>query len=170
MRSGDFHMNRVAKIRSIETREPLMAPDWDTHIHAVRSRLVPAGIAQAGSKKQVLLAEDEPLVRNLMAGLLHSWGYNVFPACNGREAMEIAERHKGTIDLLVSDVNMPEMEGPELAEKLKAKRPKLQVILLSGYSHTGFVIQHGWKFIQKPFQLQELRTAVEDSWELESGL
>ena len=94
----------------------------------------------------------------------------MFSACNGREALEIAEEHKGPIDLLVSDVTMPEMEGPELAEKLKAKRPRLQVILLSGYSHTEIVLQRGWKFIQKPFQMQELRAAVEDSWKPKSGL
>ena len=162
-------MDQVATIRSTETREFATALDWDARIHEVRPRLVPAGIAQPGSK-QVLLAEDEPLVRNLMEGLLRSWGYRVISARNGREAMEIAEKHKGPIDLLVSDVTMPEMEGPELAEKLKAKRPRLRVILLSGYSPTGFVIQHGWKFIQKPFQLQELRAALEDNWEPESGL
>ena len=77
--------------------------------------------------------------------------------------MEIAEGHKGEIDLLVSDVTMPEMEGPELAEKLKAKRPRLQIILLSGYSHAQIVLQRGWKFIQKPFRPQELKAAVEDS-------
>jgi two-component system cell cycle sensor histidine kinase/response regulator CckA len=120
--------------------------------------------------KHVLLAEDEPIVRNLLQQLLHSWGYRVFTARNGREAMEIAEEHKGQIDLLVSDVTMPEMEGPELAEKLKAKRPKLQVILLSGYSHTRIVLQRGWKFIQKPFKPQELKAAVEDSLKLNSGI
>ena len=120
--------------------------------------------------KQVLLAEDEPLVRKLIQRFLHSWGYRVFSASNGREAMEIAEEHTGEIDLLVSDVTMPEMEGPELAERLKAKRPGLQVILLSGYSHTRIVLQREWKFIQKPFRPQELKTAIEDSLRPKSGL
>jgi DNA-binding NtrC family response regulator len=162
-------MYKVATIGSNETREPPTAFDWDARIQKVRSRLLPSGIAQPGSK-QVLLAEDEPMVRNLMQQLLSSWGHRVFSACNGREAMEIAEEHKGPIDLLVSDVTMPEMDGPELAEKLKAKRPRLRVILLSGYSHTEIVLQRGWIFIQKPFQLQELRAAVEDRWKLKSGL
>jgi two-component system cell cycle sensor histidine kinase/response regulator CckA len=150
-----LNMDQVAAIGSTETREPPTALDWDARIHKVRPRLVAAGVAQPGSK-QVLLAEDEPMVRNLIQRLLHSWGYRVFSARNGWEAMEIAQEHKGPIDLLVSDVTMPEMEGPELAEKLKAKRPRLEVILLSGYSHTEIVLQCGWKFIQKPFQLQEL--------------
>jgi PleD family two-component response regulator len=119
-----FHMDQVAAIGSNETREPPTALDWDARIHKVRPRLVAAGVAQTGSK-QVLLAEDEPMVRNLMQELLHSWGYRVFSARNGREAMEIAEEHKGPIHPLVSDVTMPEMDGPELAEKLKTKRPRL---------------------------------------------
>jgi CheY-like chemotaxis protein len=158
-----FHMHNVAAIRSTETREPPTALDSDALIHKVGPRLVAAGAAQPGSKL-ILLAEDEPMVRNLMQRLLHSWGYAVFSARNGREAMEIAEEHKGPIDLLVSDVTMPEMDGPELAEKLNTKRPRLRVILLSGYSHTEIVLQRGWRFIQKPFQMQELRTAVEDTW------
>lgn len=115
------------------------------------------------SSKQVLLTEDEPTVLNLMQRLLHSWGYRVFSARNGQEALKIAEEHKGEIDLLVSDVVMPEMQGPELAEKLNAKQPKLKVILVSGYSRGRIRLEHGWKFIQKPFRPEELKTAVEDS-------
>ena len=161
-------MHQVAAIGSIETREP-PTMDWDARIHMVRPRLVADGVAQSGPKK-VLLAEDEPMVRNLMQRLLLSWGYRVFSACNGREAMEIAEEHEGPIDLLVSDVTMPEMDGPELAGKLQAKRPTLQVILLSEYSHTEIVLQGGWTFIQKPFELQKLRAAVENRWKPGSGL
>ena len=118
--------------------------------------------SRSGSK-QVLLAEDDSVVRNLIQRFLHSWGYRVLSAWNGREAMEFAEEHKCEIDLLISDVTMPEMSGLELAEKLKAKRPRLQVILLSGYSHKEFVLQREWKFIRKPFRPQELKAAVEDS-------
>ncbi len=117
---------------------------------------------QPSGSKQILLAEDEPPVLNLMQRLLHSWGYRVFSARNGREAMETAEKHQD-IALLVSDVTMPEMNGQELAEKLTAKRPGLKVILLSGYSHARIVLERGWKFVQKPFRPQELKKAIEDS-------
>jgi two-component system cell cycle sensor histidine kinase/response regulator CckA len=113
--------------------------------------------------KQVLVAEDEPMVRNLLRRLLSSWGYRVFSARNGREAMEIADAHKGEIDLLISDVALHKMHGPELAEKLKAKRPKLQVILLSACLHTRLGVQRGWKFIKTPLRPKELKAAVEDS-------
>jgi DNA-binding NtrC family response regulator len=118
---------------------------------------------QLTDSKQVLLAEDEPMVRNLMKRLLDSWGYRVFSARNGREAMEMAEAHRGEIDLLVSDVTMPEMDGQELAAKLTARKPRMKVILLSGYLKARLVLQGGWKFIQKPFRPQELKEAVEDS-------
>lgn len=100
---------------------------------------------------------------DFMRVLLHSWGYRVFSARNGREALKIAEEHKGEIDLLVSDVTMPEMEGPELAEKLKIKRPKLKVILLSGYSRAQISLQLGWRFIEKPFRAEELKAVVDDT-------
>ncbi len=118
---------------------------------------------EPSDSKQILLAEDEPAVRNLMQRLLHSWGYRVFSASNGREAMNMAEAHKGEIDLLVADVTMPEMDGQELATKLTVKKPKLKVILLSGYSKAQIAFQRGWKFIQKPFKPQQLKDAVEDS-------
>ena len=113
--------------------------------------------------RQVLLAEDEPIVRDMIQMFLHSWGYCVFSVRNGREAMDFAEEHQGEIDLLVSDVTMPQMGGLELAARLKAKHPGLQVILLSGYSHTQFVLKPEWKFIHKPFLSHELKAAVEES-------
>jgi two-component system cell cycle sensor histidine kinase/response regulator CckA len=162
-------MDQVAAMRSTETREFPRCGTGGARIQKVGPRLVAASVAQPDSK-HVLLAEDEPMIRSLMQQLLDLWGYRVLPASNGREALEIAEEHKGPIHLLVSDVTMPEMEGPELAEKLKAKRPGLRVILLSGYSHREIVLQRGWEFIQKPFRLQALKAAVEESWKPENSL
>ncbi len=116
------------------------------------------------SAKQILLAEDEPIVLNLIGTLLRSWGYCVFSAYNGREALKISGQHPGRIDLLVSDVIMPEIRGPELAELLKVERPQLKVILVSGYSQGQIGLQYGWKFLQKPFAPEELKVAVEDSF------
>jgi two-component system cell cycle sensor histidine kinase/response regulator CckA len=87
----------------------------------------------------------------------------VFSARNGREALDMADAHKGEIDLLVSDVTMPGMDGQELAAKLTAREPKIKVILLSGYSRVQIALQRGWKFIQKPFRPQQLKDAVEDT-------
>jgi two-component system, cell cycle sensor histidine kinase and response regulator CckA len=112
--------------------------------------------------KQVLLAEEEPMVRNFLQALFHSWGFRVFSARNGREALEVAAAHKGEIDLLVSDVTIPEIDGQELAAEMADRHPNLKVILLSGYSKALIVLRSGWKLVKKPFQIRDLKGAVED--------
>ena len=110
--------------------------------------------------KMILVAEDEPTIRGLLRRLLKMWGYRTLVAHNGTEALEVAEHHRGGIDLLLSDVTMPEMGGQELAEKLTKKRPAIKVILMSGFSHIQVVAQRGWKFIQKPFRPAEVEEII----------
>jgi signal transduction histidine kinase len=80
----------------------------------------------------VLLAEDEVEVRSLVRRALQSWGYRVLEAGDGPSALELAGGHAGPIHLLVTDIMMPEMSGPEVARRLRAVRPEVRVILLSG--------------------------------------
>ncbi len=115
------------------------------------------------TSKQVLIAEDEPVVRLLLNRLLKIWGYRTLLASNGRQAMEVAQQHEGEIDLLLSDVTMPEMNGPELAAKLTERRPFLKVILMSGYSQAQVALRRGWKFVQKPFKPDTIKKAIESS-------
>jgi CheY-like chemotaxis protein len=110
--------------------------------------------------QQVLIAEDEPVIRNLLQILLNRWGYRTLVAHDGKEALEVAEHHHGDIDLLLSDVNMPEMGGQELAEKLTKKRPAMKVILMSWYSRFQIVLRRGWEFVQKPFKSSEIREKI----------
>ena len=81
----------------------------------------------------ILIAEDEPAVRNLLQKILNSAGYQVLVASDGKKALEIADQHKRNIDLLLSDIVMPEMSGVELAKTLKSKRPEMRIILTSAY-------------------------------------
>jgi CheY-like chemotaxis protein len=81
----------------------------------------------------ILVAEDEPMVRSLIARALSEVGHRVLAAENGEQALDLAERHDGTIDLLVSDVLMPGVDGPELAQRLRAQRSGLRVLFISGY-------------------------------------
>ncbi len=115
------------------------------------------------TSKQVLIAEDEPVVRLLLNRLLKIWGYRTLLASNGKQAMEVAQQHEGEIDLLLSDVTMPEMNGPELAAKLTERRPSLKVILMSGYSQAQVALRRGWKFVQKPFKPATIKEAIEKS-------
>jgi len=116
-----------------------------------------ASYARTG--ETVLLAEDEEDVRNLTCAFLQSAGYNVLTAADGVEAIEIAERLRGAIQLLVTDVVMPRMRGPELAAKMRNLLPNLRVVFISGYSeqlHGASSRPEESAFVQKPFSRNEL--------------
>lgn len=103
----------------------------------------------------ILLAEDENTVRRFTRQVLEMNGYTVLEACHGVEALEVCERHKGPIHLMVTDVVMPKMSGRELAERLARLRPEMKVLYLSGYT-TNAIVHHGVldsdaAFLQKPF-------------------
>ena len=108
----------------------------------------------------VLLAEDEPIVRSLVRTVLVEAGYHVLDAANGEKALEIADQHKRNIDLLLSDVVMPEMSGVELAKALKSKRPEIRIILTSAYPQGTLIMDSDWHFIAKPFFPQRLLEEV----------
>ncbi|MBI1917651.1 MAG: response regulator [Planctomycetes bacterium] len=114
----------------------------------------------------VLLAEDEEGVRTLVKHALQACGYTVLEAAQGQEALEVASRQPGPIDLLVTDVVMPRMGGRELAERLKTMRPGIKVLYLSGYTDDA-VLRHGIiaaesAYLQKPFTPASLATKVRE--------
>ena len=82
---------------------------------------------------RVLLVEDEEVVRNFAARALKRQGYKVLEASTGVEALEVMEKHKGKVDIVVSDVVMPEMDGPTLLKELRKTNPDLKIIFVSGY-------------------------------------
>jgi two-component system cell cycle sensor histidine kinase/response regulator CckA len=117
----------------------------------------------------VLLVEDEDAVRSFAARALGTRGYEVLQATTGAEALEVFAGHQGEVDLVVSDVVMPEMDGPTLCEQLRRERPDLKVIFISGYAEDAFR-QHlaeneDFMFLQKPFDLKELAAAVKAALE-----
>jgi two-component system, cell cycle sensor histidine kinase and response regulator CckA len=121
-------------------------------------------VRQVRGSGTVLLVEDEPLVRDLARRALTSSGYLVVACADGQEAMSVAARHDGPIDLLLTDVVMPGMNGRELAERLTAERPGTKVLFTSG--HTGDVIfrhgvvEEGLDFLAKPYTLHALAEKV----------
>jgi two-component system, cell cycle sensor histidine kinase and response regulator CckA len=112
----------------------------------------------------VLLVEDEDAVRSFAARALGQRGYNVLEATTGAEALEVFANHKGDVDLVVSDVIMPEMDGPTLMQTLRRERPDLKIIFISGYAEDAFrkhlAENEDFMFLQKPFDLKELAAAV----------
>ena len=103
----------------------------------------------------ILLVEDEDIVRGLTRKILMQAGYNVLDAKGGEEAISLCRAHAGPIDLLLTDVVMPEISGKEIADRLLELRPLTRVLFMSGYTDEA-IVQHGVldanvKFIQKPF-------------------
>jgi PAS domain S-box-containing protein len=106
-------------------------------------------------EETILLVEDEPALREVTRRILRGAGYRVIVAENGPEALQAVDRHTGQIDLLLSDVIMPQMPGPELARQLLAQRPTLRVLLMSGFAQpildSGGHLDTGMTLIEKPF-------------------
>jgi len=109
----------------------------------------------AGGSETILLVEDEELVRELAVEILEQYGYAVIAAATGEEGLQICKGFDGRIDLVITDVVMPQMSGRELTEQIAALRPDTRVLYMSGYTDDA-IVRHGileehMSFIQKPF-------------------
>jgi two-component system cell cycle sensor histidine kinase/response regulator CckA len=117
----------------------------------------------------VLLVEDEEAVRAFAARALGQRGYKVIEASTGAEALEVFEEHEGDVDLVVSDVVMPEMDGPTLMKELRRDHPDIKIIFMSGYAEDAFrrnlAENEEFVFLQKPFDLKQLAAAVKAALE-----
>ncbi|HEB11877.1 MAG TPA: response regulator [Spirochaetales bacterium] len=118
-----------------------------------------------GGAETILLVEDEESLRKMAGRILEGYGYSVIEATDGMDALKIITKgDRLKIDLLVTDVVMPEMGGKELADKLTAEYPRLSVLYISGYTdnaiaHHG-VLDEGVSLLQKPFSPQSLAEKV----------
>ncbi len=119
-----------------------------------------AGRGAHRGKETVLVVEDQDDVRDIALEFLRAQGYATLQASNGAEALELAGRHKGRIDLLMTDVIMPGMSGRELAQRLTALRPDTRVLYVSGYTEEAIgqhgVLEEGTEFLAKPFSRDAL--------------
>jgi PAS domain S-box-containing protein len=124
----------------------------------------PVAVAPSGRAGTILLVEDEDDVRDLAKELLVGDGFTVLEAATPGEAMRAAERHAGVIDLVVTDVVMPEMSGRELVVRLLERRPLTTVLYISGYSEDAIaqhgVLDAGTTLLAKPFTPDDLRRTV----------
>jgi len=127
---------------------------------SVASDVPVAFSAVASHPATILLVEDEPMVRAVASQAMAGAGLTVIEAANGEQALEQAAAHKGPINLLVTDVVMARMGGPELAKILKADRPEVRVLFVSGYSREAEIppadLVAGIDFLEKPFTPQVL--------------
>jgi len=125
-----------------------------------------------GGSETILIAEDEAAILDLTDSMLKRLGYIVLTARSPEDALKAAKKYKGNIDLLITDVIMPNMNGPDLAARLSADNPGLKTLFMSGYTadliaHHG-VLEKGVQFIEKPFSGQDLAIKVRKAIEGES--
>jgi two-component system cell cycle sensor histidine kinase/response regulator CckA len=145
------------------TRFKVCLPRVEAEVDVVRAHVAPATLR---GTETVLLVEDEDQVRAIVSSILRRHGYDVLSARHGGEALILCEHHPGTIHLLLTDVVMPRMSGPELADRLAALRPGVKVLYMSGYTGDTIVrhgvLETGVAYIQKPVTPTALASKVRE--------
>lgn len=130
-------------------------PEEDLHLHPPEHRLA--------ERKRILLVDDDDDIRRLMRAFLEADGYEVFSCRNGIRALEVFTA-RGDVDLLLSDLQMPVMDGVELSQRVTALRPELPVVIVSGALMNpellGQIEANGWDFLAKPCRVPELLGVV----------
>ncbi len=144
---------------------PRYHADKDEEVVPVKEKKKEHKAADLTGTGRVLLVEDEEVVRNFAARALKRQGYKVLEAGSGVEALEVMEKNKGKVDIVVSDVVMPEMDGPTLLKELRKKNPDIKIIFVSGYPNDAFKAALGdenFAFLPKPFSLPQLAAKVKE--------
>ena len=122
-----------------------------------------------GNLETILVVDDNKLIREVVVTILKAENFRVLSADGGPAALKLAEETTEPIDLLLSDVEMPQMSGPDLGEALKKARPDLHVMLMSGGLNGNLlVLNYGWAYIQKPFVALKLVQMVKDVLHMEN--
>jgi CheY-like chemotaxis protein len=132
---------------------------------AMSEQIEPAVAAPSGRGEAVLVVEDDPLVRTLVLDVLRDLGYDAQHAADAKEAMPIIEANQ-RLDLLVSDVGLPGLNGRQLAEIARQRRPGLKVLFLTGYAEHASVrsafLASGMDLMTKPFAVEALATKIQE--------
>lgn len=127
----------------------------------IRNPAFLSDLRSGSSEPVVLVADDEALVRNLVTILLQRDGYDVLSAADGQEGLELSRQYPGVIDLLITDVNMPRLNGADLCAHLLEERPGIKVLIMSGADMREIVSQNvHLPFLPKPFDGQTLKARV----------
>jgi CheY-like chemotaxis protein len=147
--------SEIGKGTTFKVYLPIVGAEIETHAEQPVE-------ASVGGDETILLVEDEAMLRRMMADYLHSRGYDVIEASNGADALEKWNSRGSDIQLLITDVVMPGIGGPQLLEFLRAKKPDLRVIYISGYadrtSDSEPIPSHA--YLQKPFSLEVLARKI----------
>jgi len=158
-------VRELAPKRSAESSGPEAPAVFDALVAA--DRVKRAASVDLTGQGTILLVEDEEGLRALNARGLKSRGYTVLEAGNGIEAIEVLEKSNRAVDLVVSDVMMPEMDGPTMLRELRSRHPNLKIVFMSGYAVDAFEKSlpdlGQFAFLPKPFTLKDLVTVVKET-------
>ncbi len=156
-----FVDSKLGKGATFDIFLPALDPDdYDDAEDPAEQEAIPLDLT---GTEVILFVEDEDPVRTFVSRALQNKGYMVLEAADGEAALEILDNYTGPVDLLISDVVMPQMDGPTLAKKVMETFPKVKIILISGYAEEGFhkgLDRARFSFIPKPFSLQTLAEKV----------
>jgi CheY-like chemotaxis protein len=128
----------------------------------------------AGGSETILIVEDEPVLRSMARDILEEYGYQILEASSGKEALDVWNQRANEIDLLLTDMVMPDgVSGADLVEKLHASRPRLKIVFTSGYTanevNQEMLTRTGASFLSKPYAQAELARAVRNCLDKNSG-
>jgi len=123
-------------------------------------------LEQCRGTETILVVDDEDSLRNVIVDLLSHLGYHTLSAASGHDALELAVGYSGKIDLLLTDVIMHPLSGPDLAETLMRSRPEMKVIFISGYANSSLApdgeLKPGTVLVQKPFSMKVLSAKLRE--------
>jgi CheY-like chemotaxis protein len=142
----------------------------ELELRRTRETQSPHGRLQLAPRQRsvtVLIVEDDDNLRNILQRVLEGNGFSVFPAADGAEALRLCQQTDGTIDLVVSDIVMPRLNGLELSERIRAARPETKFLFITGFGdhfpELHELIKYGTNILEKPFLPSELLRKVEDT-------
>jgi len=113
-----------------------------------------------GTLETILVVDDDETVLRMVVTILERAHFHVLSAHNGADCITVANQTNGTIHMLLSDVEMPQMSGLDLSDALRATRPEMRVMLMSGGDNGLLVLNYGWAYLQKPFMAVKLLQMV----------
>ena len=152
--------------------EPEKGTTFKIYLPRIEEEDEPIGVKEAFSKsaqgsETILVVEDEEVVRRVACIILQRNGYHILQAANGEEALRLAQGQNGKpIHLMVTDVVMPGMSGPELAKHFASQYPEIRVLFMSGYTNNAIIhheiLKHGMPYLQKPFTSEALAWKVRE--------
>jgi two-component system, cell cycle sensor histidine kinase and response regulator CckA len=156
---------QVESASGIGTKFTVYLPRVNTPAAEVEVEASPQPSPHGG--ETILLVEDEAAVRELVRQVLQAMGYTVLEAANGEQALQLSRVHRGPIHLLLADVVLPGLSGPEVADQLTSTRPEIHVIYMSGYVQDTIkrygILERQRVFLQKPFTPAALLASVREA-------